>query len=169
MQSVIVDKKICPKCGKSKTLNYFGRNKTTKDGLQIYCKKCASKISIESIKKRKILINVDIEELKFKQHTEAEDIVDVVSQYYDITKERLRTPTNLQKIVRPRMICYYFFYYKNIGLNYTEMANTLNQKTHGNVIHGINTIEDLIKTNRAVKYDVNQIDILLNKYIYSLD
>ena len=32
--------KVCPKCGRELPLNEFYKNKTRKDGLQIYCKEC---------------------------------------------------------------------------------------------------------------------------------
>ena len=32
--------KICKKCGQELPIEYFGKNRATKDGLQIYCKDC---------------------------------------------------------------------------------------------------------------------------------
>ena len=32
--------KICKKCGQELPLEYFNKNRATKDGLQIYCKDC---------------------------------------------------------------------------------------------------------------------------------
>lgn len=34
--------KICPKCEEEKTLDSFSKNRRTKDGRQVYCKKCKS-------------------------------------------------------------------------------------------------------------------------------
>ena len=32
--------KVCKKCGQELPLEYFNKNRATKDGLQIYCKDC---------------------------------------------------------------------------------------------------------------------------------
>jgi len=37
-------KKKCPKCNQSKELKAFSKDKTTKDGLQVYCKSCWANI-----------------------------------------------------------------------------------------------------------------------------
>ena len=34
--------KVCPKCDTEKSLDSFGSNRSTKDGLQTYCKECVS-------------------------------------------------------------------------------------------------------------------------------
>ncbi|MDY2737538.1 hypothetical protein, partial [Intestinibacter sp.] len=34
--------KYCPKCGKTLSVSEFGKNKTTTDGLQTYCKSCTN-------------------------------------------------------------------------------------------------------------------------------
>ena len=34
--------KVCPKCGLSKSLDYFYKNKRTKDGLTVWCKTCCA-------------------------------------------------------------------------------------------------------------------------------
>lgn len=42
------DFKHCSKCGFSRTLDQFSKNKNRKDGLQFYCKSCSSKLTMES-------------------------------------------------------------------------------------------------------------------------
>lgn len=39
--------KQCPKCGEEKALSAFGMNRTTRDGLQSYCKPCRNAMQAE--------------------------------------------------------------------------------------------------------------------------
>lgn len=43
--------KVCSKCGREWPLSEFYKKSTSKDGLQSYCKECATKISSEYAKK----------------------------------------------------------------------------------------------------------------------
>ncbi len=45
--------KRCPKCGETKSINEFNKNKTKKDGLQSQCKKCVNKYYKKRSKKIK--------------------------------------------------------------------------------------------------------------------
>jgi hypothetical protein len=45
--------RTCLKCGKSKELDHFSRNKSRKDGLQVNCKSCAASIAKEWYKENK--------------------------------------------------------------------------------------------------------------------
>lgn len=44
--------KKCPKCGRVLTVDNFSKSSSAKDGLQSYCKECASKSSMESKEKK---------------------------------------------------------------------------------------------------------------------
>jgi len=45
--------KICPKCKTEKSFDLFGKNKSKKDGISTYCKKCSKEIDNEREWKRK--------------------------------------------------------------------------------------------------------------------
>lgn len=45
--------KVCKKCGQELPVEYFGKNNSTKDGLQIYCKDCQKALVKKSRERNK--------------------------------------------------------------------------------------------------------------------
>jgi hypothetical protein len=42
----LIYQKKCTKCNKIKDLLFFGKNRSHKDGLQVWCKKCKNNLQI---------------------------------------------------------------------------------------------------------------------------
>ena len=45
--------KRCPDCGQEKPLSEFGNNRTTKDGLQVYCRSCCARRGAEIYRRKR--------------------------------------------------------------------------------------------------------------------
>ena len=45
--------KRCPDCGQEKAVSEFGNNRTTKDGLQVYCRSCCARRGAETYRRKR--------------------------------------------------------------------------------------------------------------------
>lgn len=83
--------KVCPKCGQSKSINYFYKNKCTKDGLEIWCKSCKS----DSAKKYYSLNKLKISSKQKEYYNNNKD-----KRLVTIAKWRENNPEKVKNIIK---------------------------------------------------------------------
>jgi hypothetical protein len=87
--------KLCIKCEKTKELSEFGKNRSCKDGLSVYCKQCRKETRTDKPRPGYIqeyyLKNKDAIAAKHKEYYEAnrETRIAVMKRYYEENKEEL--------------------------------------------------------------------------------
>ncbi len=83
-------------------------------------------------------------------------IMDKVSVFYNITKDDLKGKIKTKNISVPRQIAMYLC--KQLtDMNYGAIGNAFGGKDRTTVLHNVNKIEKEIKTNEALKSDINYI------------
>lgn len=78
------------------------------------------------------------------------DILEAVSQYYDIKPMHLKGPKRDRPIARPRQLIMYLCY-KELKVTLDDIGGLLGGRDHSTVLHGIETIEKEISTNQQIK------------------
>lgn len=100
-----------------------------------------------------------------------QDVLDVVCKYYDTN------PFNIFSMTKKRDVVYQRFFYMLFCRKYTKKSTfkigdvalefgRSNPLDHATVLHGVKTMYDLIRYDKALKYDYNQMDeIISTRYI----
>lgn len=91
----------------------------------------------------------------------ADEIIDVVSQYYKVPVEQIMGRKRSSSIVLPRHICI-FLIRKYSDLSLKEIAEKMNRKDHSTIIHSVNKIERMIVSRSKIDEDIQRITGLLN-------
>lgn len=90
-----------------------------------------------------------------------DEIIDVVSGYYKVSKQALLGRKRTRSIVIPRQMCIYLI--RNYtALSLQEIADKIGRKDHSTIIHAIKRIEELKKANPDIAGDMSRINGLLN-------
>jgi Bacterial dnaA protein helix-turn-helix len=88
------------------------------------------------------------------EHTMAENIIDIVSDYYGVHKSKIHGKTRVWDVVHARqMACYMIRKYTNIPK--LAIGRKYFGQDHSTIIHSIRVIEsDIVTNNRGTKNDV---------------
>jgi hypothetical protein len=88
-------------------------------------------------------------------------IIEVVSEYYNMSSRALNQKTRKREIVQGRQICFY------LGKNHTNLTlSALGKefgKDHATVKHGIKVVNNLIDTDRQISHDIRVIEAQVRK------
>ena len=102
----------------------------------------------------KDIINPDI-----KREITPELIISIVAEDFGINTEDIKSKKRSADFVLPRQVCMYLCRHLT-DITYSNIAEILNKKDHTTVIHGINRVEEDIKTNSSLK---ERIDVITKK------
>lgn len=91
----------------------------------------------------------------------AQLIIEVVAEHYDITMEQMISNSRKQTIIKPRQIAMYLCR-EMVSTNLTSIGQLLGKKDHSTVIHGVNKIENNIKTDPNLKSEIEIIKKKIN-------
>ncbi len=92
---------------------------------------------------------------------EPEDLVRVVSEYYNIPKTEIMGKKQKKELVYARQVC--MFLMKNLfNMQVVEIAKFFG-KDHTTVIHGINKVEETISINEKLKEEILEIEKMLKR------
>jgi len=86
-------------------------------------------------------------------------IIDVVADHYNISREDITSKKRKSEYVIPRQIIMYLCR-DMLGTTYQNVAALLGKKDHTTVIHGVEKIEDKLKTDQDLK---NNIELIRKK------
>lgn len=98
----------------------------------------------------------DAEERKEKRIT-IQQILDVVTKYYNIKLSDLQSKRRNQSIAFPRQVCM-FLARRHTRYSLEEIGGYFGGRDHTTVLHGVRTIERSMKVDREVAEQLNQID-----------
>lgn len=89
-----------------------------------------------------------------------EKVLNVVSQYFNITNEDLMSPSRKRQIVQARQIAMYMS--RNLtSSSLSTIGEVIGGKDHATVLHSCNTVSDLMTTDRLFKQYVLDIQKIL--------
>ena len=97
----------------------------------------------------------------------ANSIFKIVCQYYGVTTKNARTSKRKGDLVLARQIAMYLMNQRldKIPLTVMEIGLVCGYKHHSTVIRARNTIHEQIKTSANIRFDVDRIEQLVDKYL----
>ncbi|OGE73942.1 MAG: hypothetical protein A3I07_04245 [Candidatus Doudnabacteria bacterium RIFCSPLOWO2_02_FULL_42_9] len=120
--------------------------------LMVYCQLNNTRPTIEQVKS--ILVNV-ITPPK-KRGVSAKKIIEVVSDFYNVTPEDLLKQSRKKEYVNPRQIAMYIIR-KELETSLPSIGEFFGGRDHTTVIHAIDKIERIIKERVALKQEIELI------------
>lgn len=91
-----------------------------------------------------------------KKIINSKDIIDTVSEVFDIKSSDIMSPKRNAEFVLPRQVVMYLCY-DLLSMSYTSIAKMLNKKDHTTIIHGCNKIQDDLHTDENLKMRIEEI------------
>lgn len=88
-------------------------------------------------------------------------IIDVVCDFYHVSRSEAMQVTQKHKIVLVRQVIMYFARYKT-DKKVKEISREVGGKKHNNVIHSCKRIQGLIRVDKGIRSDVNELELQLN-------
>lgn len=76
-----------------------------------------------------------------------DEIIKNVCFFYKVKPTQLKSSKRDAYLVRPRQVAM-FILKKELGLTYVEIGNLLGGRDHTTIMHGVDKIEDMLKTNK---------------------
>ncbi len=86
----------------------------------------------------------------------AKKVLKKVSEYFDITLEKLTGSSRKKELVVPRQICM-FLMRQELNASYPNIGSELGGRDHTTAIHAFNKIAEEMKTNEKIKNDIELI------------
>ena len=103
---------------------------------------------------------------KFDKQSYADTIIRLVSNYYGLSLNDLRSSSRKHNIVKAKQVCIYFLRTRIRSLSLNDIAQLLGDKHHTTIIHSIKTITNYLSINdEEITKDVSILGkiILINK------
>ncbi|HQY88392.1 MAG TPA: chromosomal replication initiator protein DnaA [Tepidisphaeraceae bacterium] len=96
-----------------------------------------------------------------ERHITIQQIIDVVTKYYNIKLSDLQSKKRNQSIAFPRQICM-FLSRRHTRYSLEEIGGYFGGRDHTTVLHGVRQIDRSMKVDRDVAQQVNHLDSLLS-------
>ena len=108
-------------------------------------------INIDDVKKALLpVINPPKRNINIKQ------IIQVVSDFYDVNEKQLFLKTRKQEIVKPRQIIM-FLLREELKFSYPQIGTKIGGRDHTTVMHACDKIEETIKKDNILADEINLI------------
>lgn len=88
-----------------------------------------------------------------KRHLHADDIIDMVCEYYKIKQTQLKGPKRNAALVKARQVTMYLIQ-KELKLTLVEIGNLLGGRDHTTIMHGVDKIGKLVENKAEVSEDI---------------
>ncbi len=93
---------------------------------------------------------------KPKKAVSVEEVVKVVTNFYNIDEKVVYEKTRRKEVVKPRQIIMYILR-KDFGTSYPSIGDKLGGRDHTTVIHSCKKVEDELKDNNLLEQELDQI------------
>jgi len=97
-----------------------------------------------------------VKERRRKKNTKIEDIQKEIADYFDVSVSDLKSSRRTQAIALPRQVAMYFAR-QMLGLSYNRIGDAFGGRHHTTVMHACNQIEEAIKKEQNLKYDIDNL------------
>ena len=118
-----------------------------------YCELLKIDINFENAKDA---LNILIQNKEDKEKENYENVLSVISSFYQISTTDILGASRASKIVIPRFITIYILKNK-YNLNYSKIGKILNGRDHSSIMNGYNKIINDLATNEELKMAVDSI------------
>lgn len=111
---------------------------------------------IKRLNKAQEIIGYDLEKKRGQIVKGIDDVIDVVSEYFDVSTEAIVGKDRHKEIMIPRQICMYLV--KNeLGDSYEKIGSGFGGRNHTTVMHACNKMSEMLKTDVRLVRDLNAI------------
>ncbi len=111
---------------------------------------------IQRLNKAQEIIGYDLDKRKGQSVKSIDDVIEIVSDYYDVSLDSIKGKDRHKDIMMPRQICMYLI--KNeLGDSYEKIGSGFGGRNHTTVMHACNKVSDLLQTNVRLVRDINAI------------
>ena len=93
---------------------------------------------------------------KPKKAVSVEEVVKVVTNFYNIDEKAIYEKTRRKEVVKPRQIIMYILR-KDFGTSYPSIGDKLGGRDHTTVIHSCKKVEDELRNNNLLEQEIDQI------------
>ena len=93
---------------------------------------------------------------KYKNALTIEDLLDFVSDYYSLDKTDILGESRTRECMIPRQVIMYLAK-KKLRMSLSKIGSSLGNRNHTTVMHAVGRIEDQLKNDRQLLYDLNAI------------
>lgn len=97
---------------------------------------------------------------KPKKTASVKEVVQKVSEFYDIDESSIYEKTRRKEIVRPRQLIMYILR-EDFGVSYPSIGQKLGGRDHTTVIHSCEKIKRELKSDPGMEQEINQIRTIL--------
>ncbi len=97
---------------------------------------------------------------KPQKMTPPEEIIKVVSQFYNVEEKTIYEKTRKKEVIRPRQVAMYLLR-EDHQISYPLIGNKLGGRDHTTVIHSCEKIREELKINERLEQELNQIRVMI--------
>jgi len=95
--------------------------------------------------------------LEAAKENEPERVIEIVAEFFGLTKDDLLNERRTREIVRARQVAMYFLrHYLNLPLK--QIGNIMGGRDHSTVIHGIEKVENILEKDEGIRENVVEIE-----------
>ncbi|NLJ00789.1 MAG: chromosomal replication initiator protein DnaA [Bacteroidales bacterium] len=87
-------------------------------------------------------------------------IQDTVSEYFNVKKELIQSPSRKREIVQARQVTMYFIK-KHTELSLSQIGVQVGNRNHATVLHACNTVKNYIDVDKNFRFDLEEIERIL--------
>lgn len=109
-----------------------------------------------NITKEQVNEEIDRKKTKDSVRVSPQEIIRVVSSYYDVNPSLIKKPSRKENVVLPRQVVMYLLRV-NLQLKLEDIAYLLKRKDHTTVMHGVDKITNNLLKNPQFKEEVDRI------------
>ncbi len=99
--------------------------------------------------------------IRFEQKRVTVDkIQNTVSEYYNVKKELIQSPSRKREIVQARQVIMYFIK-KHTELSLSQIGSRVGNRNHATVLHACNTVKNYLDVDKGFRSDLEEIERLI--------
>ncbi len=95
--------------------------------------------------------------LEAAKENEPERIIEVIAEFFNLTKEDILNEKRTKEVVKVRQIVMYFLRH-HLNLSLKEIGKILGGRDHSTIIHGIEKIENLLEKDQDLREKIVEIE-----------
>lgn len=98
--------------------------------------------------------------IKSKKAVPMDEIIQIISDFYNVEEESIHKKTRKRKVVKPRQIIMYILR-EDYGIPYPTIGDKIGGRDHTTVIHSYEKIKENLKVDSQLAQEINQIRSML--------
>tara|TARA_B110000438_G_C15766658_1_gene629935 strand:- start:100 stop:1419 length:1320 start_codon:yes stop_codon:yes gene_type:complete len=104
---------------------------------------------------------VGFDEIKLKKRPEPENVIATIADYFNVSKEEIKSSSRSSQIIRARRISSYILR-KDLHMTASASGHIIGNKNHATVLNAVKFIEDNLISDKNLRYNIQQIRNSLN-------